>query len=591
MNRRVYEVAREVGRPTEEVLKHLESIGEYAKSASSVISEPVWRHVLEHFGRGVPGPIKAAAPRPSARIPRTPATTLTWQANPVREPTNEDTVRNIQHLERTFPEARLHREMLQALGSQFVYAEVINNSDGHKSAVALARFSGAIEAAFGLTREVLFFYSPYYDLQIRSFMQAKEKLASLRREITPDLIFFSARDDRITTKLKDWSKITFTAIPLPKGFGPEPIALIAQLRDYIYARDLFYETTPVSGEKFFGRKTLLQELRDDIANQRVSGLFGLRKSGKTSILLQLAETMSSSAVLPVFIDLETLPSFPADPAPDLVREMASRIATELPRFKVSGTELSKIAHEPSIVGFKAAAEATLKRLERKGVSLVLLLDEIEFLTPSDQVDIAEAEFPAVAQALATLRALAQSHSNFTFVLSGLTNHILESGRLYGRPNPLFSWAKARYVGPFSRREADELATAVGARMGIEIQDSALASLYDASGGHAYLYRNLASEVVGTLPMETYRRVMKNADVLHQLVPWRRSVAGNIEEILSHLGRYYPTEAILLEVLKDSPSDFGAVSAGEDRAVHHLTSLGLVHEERNTFRPSVLLEFS
>ncbi len=195
----------------------------------------------------------------------------------------------------------------------------------------------------------------------------------------------------------------------------------------------------------------------------------------------------------------------------------------------------------------------------------------------------------MAQALASLRAVAQSTNNFTFILSGLTNHILENGRLYGRPNPLFSWAKARYVGPFSRQEANELATATGARMGIEIEAGALAALYDASGGHAYLYRNLASEVVATLPVDTYRRVMRTSDVLHQLTPWRRSVAGNIEEILSHLSRYYPTEGVLLETLKESPEDFIDLASGEDRAVHHLASLGLIHEEAGRFAPSVLLE--
>ena len=155
--------------------------------------------------------------------------------------------------------------------------------------------------------------------------------------------------------------------------------------------------------------------------------------------------------------------------------------------------------------------------------------------------------------------------------------------------PLFSLAKARYVGPFSRQEADELATATGARMGIEIQSGALNALYDASGGHAYLYRNLASEVVGNLPLDTYRRVLRTADVLHQLTPWRRSVAGNIEEMLSHLARYYPTEGILLEALKDSPDDFAQLVRGEDKAVHHLVSLGLIHEEAKRFTPSVLLE--
>ncbi len=592
VNQRVYDLARQVDRAPDDVLRYLRAIGEFTRSASSVVAEPVARRVVEHFGGLVPASSSERTGSPlsaPARQPITPATTLSWQANPVKEPTNEEVVKRVQRLESTFPEFRKHRSMLQALGSQFVYADVFVTTDGKHCGLALARFSGAIESAFGLTREVPFFYAPYFDLQSRSFKLAKDKVAGLPREVTPDLIFFSSPDDRLTFKLNEWSKLQFTAIPLPTTLDAEPIALIAQLRDHIYARDLFYETTPVSGSKFFGRKTLMQELRDDIANQRVSGLFGLRKSGKTSILLQLAETLTSDNLIPVFIDLETLPSPPIDPGPDFIREMASRVSVELEKRGMPYAELAEFQHVQAIPQFKAALDSVVRRLEERDITLVLLLDEIEFLTPSDQIDTQEANFPGVAQALASLRAVAQSASNFTFLLSGLTNHILENGRLYGRPNPLFSWAKARYVGPFSRQEANELATATGARMGIEIQEGALGALYDASGGHAYLYRNLASEVVATLPMDTYRRVLRTSDVLHQLNTWRRSVAGNIEEMLSHLARYYPTEGVLLETLKDSPDDFVELARGEDRAVHHLASLGLIHEEAGRFTPSVLLE--
>ena len=588
MNRRVHEIARELGIEPSEIVEFLKNIGEYAKSASSGVTEPVVRRIYDAYNTKTTMPDR---PESRDRFPVTPPTTLTWQANPVKEPTRPEIIKQVAKLGDVFPESRGHRTRLQALGSQFVHASLLPTQDGRQSGYALARFSGAIEAAFGLTREVLFFYSPYHDLQIRSFTLAKKKLAELEREVTPDIIFFSAPDERITIKLKDWSKPQFTAIPLPLSLGEEPIALIAQLRDNIYARDLFYETTPVSGDTFFGRKTLLQELRDDVANQRASGLFGLRKSGKTSILLQLAETLKSDQLALVFVDLETLPSPPVDPTPDFIREVAGRVSAELSKRKFGVKELTAVAAAPSVTSFKIALDDAVRRLANRHVTLVLLLDEIEFLTPSDQVDTQEGAYPGVAQVLASMRAVAQSTNNFTFILSGLTNHILENGRLYGRPNPMFSWAKARYVGPFSRKEADELATSIGSRMGIEIQESALTALYDASGGHAYLYRNLASEVVKTLPMETYRRVVKNPDVLRQLIPWKRSVAGNVEAMLDHLARYYPTESILLEALRESPDDFAEISRGEDRAIHHLVNLGLIREKDNKFEISVLLELN
>lgn len=588
MKYRIFEIAHKAGVSSQDVINYLQSKGEFVRSASSAIEEPVANKLLAHFGAN---DIDLPAINRSVDVPRsiTPATTYTWQANPVKPPQNSDVLNNVKKLETLFPVAAKHGEMLKALGSQFVYAKTMRASDGKNLGIALARFSGAIESAFGITREVMFFYAPYYDLQIRTFTKAQEILTQLPRQATPDLVLFSAPDDRLTIKLEDWSRLNFTAIPLDSKMSKEPINIVRVIRDHIYARDLFYETTPVRGNRFFGRKTLLQELKDDIDNQRVSGVFGLRKSGKTSVLLQLAELMESDFLMPVFIDLEVLPSPPHDPTTELISVLASRLNVELSKRNFEFRELDQLISNPSARMLKEVLEPVFAQLGKQGIRIVFLLDEIEFLTPSDQMNIAEGEFSGVAQVLGILRSLVQGGDNFTFLLSGLTNDILESGRLYGRPNPLFSWAKARYIGPFSRLEADELATAIGSRMGIEIESGALRALYDGSGGHAYLYRSLASAVVSELPVDTYRRVMRLSDILHKIIPWKRSIAGNLDEILGHLARYYATESILLEVLMESPEDFAELAASEDRAVHHLTSLGLIHESFGKYTPSSLLE--
>ena len=598
MKYRVHELASEAGVTSREVLRTLVDLGEFAKSPSSSVSEPVANRVLAALrarnatnatSGGVPARPMASSSKLTSRGLATPATTYTWQANPVREPSNSDVVRNVETLEAEFPVAAQHRAMLQALGSQFVYAKTVPAGDGKQLGVALARFSGAIEAAFGITREVMFFYSPFYDLQIRTFTRAKEILQNLPREATPDLVFFASPDDRMTIKLGDWSTLGFSAIPLQSNLDSTPLEIIRLLRDHVYARDLFYETTPVRGDKFFGRKALLQELKDDIVNQRVSGIFGLRKSGKTSVLQQVGELLDSNSLVTVFVDLEVLPSPPEDPTESLIKALASRIRARLRDHETVSKALERASAKPTPDMLREAMEDVLDALSKKKINLVLLLDEIEFLTPTDQLDVAEGPFAGVAQTLGVLRSLVQGTDNFTFLLSGLTTDILESGRLYGRPNPLFSWAKARYVGPFSSAEADELATAIGARMGIEIEAGALRALYDGSGGHAYLYRNLASAVVAELPVVTYRRVMKVSDVLHQLMPWKRSIAGNLDEIFGHLERYYPNESVLLDILLEDPEEFPVIATHEDRAIHHLMSLGLLSESQGIYEPSLILE--
>jgi hypothetical protein len=434
----------------------------------------------------------------------------------------------------------------------------------------------------------MLFYSPHGDLQGRTFEAAVREVSGSDRSVTPDTFFLWSPDPRLRVKLHDWSRPSKLAIPLLIDDEDE-LSLITLLRDHVYSRDLFYITTPVYGASFFGRRTLLQSLRDDVFNQRVTGVFGLRKSGKTSILLQLTEELQEDNVVTVLIDLEAFPSPPEDPTDDIVADLRRRLIDELKARKLRTQELSELQDRPTILELKQALQTILKRLRKEGHRILLLLDEIEYLTPADRIDIAEGDMPRIAQLLSALRSIVQETDNFTFVLSGLTSAIVEGGRLYGRPNPLFSWAKAVYVKPLAREEADDLASTVGGKMGIQIDPGALEALHEASGGHAYLYRNLGSAVVAHLPTDDFQRTMTRASVLTELNDWKSRVQGNIEEMIQHVKRYYATEAVMLELLMESPKDFHELAPSEHVAVRRLRDLGLIQEQDGEYEVSVILE--
>ncbi len=107
----------------------------------------------------------------------------------------------------------------------------------------------------------------------------------------------------------------------------------------------------------------------------------------------------------------------------------------------------------------------------------------------------------------------------------------------GRPNPLFSWAKANFLAPFERHEADDLARSVGQKMRITIEDGALEALFEAAGGRAFRYRHLASAVVNELPFDTFHRELKNPLVMRTINTWRHQIAVNMREMLDHVRRY------------------------------------------------------
>ena len=589
---RVYELANELGVDSRVLLTILKDSGEFVRSASSTLERPVESRIRASLRSGA---LLNTAQRTTPQIDKsefghaqTPPTMLGWRAGEIPPPKDPDLLANIQRVAHEFSEFSQHRDALSDLGSQVVYAKLIWKPRGTPHAIVLVRFSGAIESAFGLTREVMFYYSPYRDFQARDYHAAQKCAGELPHEITPDIFFVSAPDPRLRTKLDDWSKPASRAVPIERREW-EPLDFIKLIRSYIYARDLFYETSPVRGSRFFGRRTLLQSLQDDVLNGRVSGLFGLRKAGKTSVLLQLADNLEQMNVITVLVDLEAFPSPPDDPVLDILLDLRRRLVLALKDKGLPTKQLSELQSAFTIVDFKVALQAILAKLGKSPYRIVMMLDEIEYLTPSDKVDIREGAMPSVAQLLGALRSVAQESSNFSFILSGLTSAIIESGRLYGRPNPLFSWAKPYYLAPFERSEADDLATSLGGRMGIEITTEALEALYDASGGHAYLYRNLASTVVAQLPIDVNRRRMIRPDVLRALDAWKQGIAGNVQEMIDHVARHYPDESVLLDVILKEPDDFSELAASEPQALHHLLGLGLVRVEDRSFAPNSLLE--
>lgn len=134
-----------------------------------------------------------------------------------------------------------------------------------------------------------------------------------------------------------------------------------------------------------------------------------------------------------------------------------------------------------------------------------------------------------------------------------------------------------------------MATTVGAKMGIEIDPSGLRALHDGSGGHAFLYRTLASAVVQSLPENAPSRRIRAGEVEKAFLPWKRRIAGNVKEMIDHVKRYYPVESWLLEILIEEPESFGEVAEIDPQALQHLLDLGLVLEVEHQYELNSLLE--
>ena len=603
---RVWELAKELGLDSKQLLEILHEQGEFVRSASSTLEGPVVRRLTaathgtpgQNPGEGADGTTQhrviasdhtdaQGSFRQEAKDVRSMGAHSGWRAGAVPPPNDRVLASHVADLVLHYPIARVHLDGLRRLGSQFVHVCRCQIKGFDSIYFARVRFSGAIETTFGFTREVLIVYSPHPDLQTRIVPEIQRELTGRAIKATQNIVIVSAPDPRLSAKLDDWSEPDLLLIPLDVRMDEDPGAFIGLLREFLHTRDLFYETTPVKGSKFFGRRKLLRALRDDIKSHSVAGVFGLRKAGKTSVMAELSSTVGSN-VISILMDLEAFPAPPEDPTPYILADLRVRLWDALKERGLRTKEIAELPEQPSITQWKAAVQILLKRLHADGIEVLLMLDEVEYLT-SDKVDLSEGDLPQISQLLGAFRSLVQETQNFTFLLSGLTSSLTETGRLYGRPNPLFSWAKTYYLGPFDRAEADELANAVGSRMGIDLDEEGLQALHDGSGGHAFLYRSLASAAVQCLPKNEFGRKITSREVQVAFMPWKRTVAGHVSNMIDHVRRYYPTEAVLLDVLIEEPQSFPELIEMEPRALKHLLDMGLIREVDHRFELNSLLE--
>jgi hypothetical protein len=498
-----------------------------------------------------------------------------------------------------FPASRHHRAILNEIGSDFTYAGALPN-DGPFAGfwIALIRLSPDLEERFAINKEIPVIYNPHSDIQGRSIVRLPEMLRQLppdRKGFAGGVVFFWADDHRLEAKLEQFSKTELVILPLPQKTAEQFLGVLVSR---LYSQDLYREKTAVTGDQFFGRRSILAQLRGDLSNYRVAAVFGTRKTGKTSILKELVATSASQGhtglkEVFVYMDLEHLPgpNSGRDPIPLLLGDLSESIREELKRRNLRTRELGELSETPSLQEFRKALASILTHASNIDLYLVIILDEIEHLCPPNAEDIpVSAGNEEIIQFFGVLRKLVQELDNFNFMVAGLASAIVESGELYGRHNPLFNMASTYYLAPFTESEASELLQGVGARLGVSWNADAVRAAYEETGGQVVLLRELAAQVWEAKRQNSIDRItVEGGDVESVITSYRRSVRSQIRETVDHIKRYYPAEYELCAQLLAEPIEFNSLAEAFPAEVNRLLNLGLVTENQNQWHPTKILE--
>jgi hypothetical protein len=419
---------------------------------------------------------------------------------------------------------------------------------------------------FGLNQEVLVVYSPHPRTDARTLTAIENitRIPEFRHRVEKVLILLIHRGERkATVELvrgqTDWVVVAIHAEDLLSPARGN-VFLRSHIATAVGDIDLFGMSSPIRSDKYlFGRDELINNVvQRSVVRRENSGLFGLRKTGKTSILFAVQRRVAERPVLCEYIDCQN-PGVHAARWWQVLESVAQRLSVSLQRIhrraaKIDGGYSSTTAGARFTADMKAiAAAGSLDQI-------LLMLDEVEYITPTLSGALGkhwDADFLPFWQ---SIRATHQEmQGQLSFIVAGVNPACVELSHFSAVPNPIFQLAVPQYIESLSVTSVREMVRSIGRYSGLRFEEDVYTYLHQRYGGHPFLIRLACSEVwrnSGVASPERLTKVVTSdfASVSDQI---RSRLAQPIRDILLSLVWWYPEEYELLQLLAAGHADFVA----------------------------------
>ncbi|RJQ44975.1 MAG: ATP-binding protein [Gaiellales bacterium] len=409
---------------------------------------------------------------------------------------------------------------------------------------------------FGLSHEVLVMYSTHAKNDAR-ILTAIDNIASTpaykhRIEKLLVLLIHESSGEELPPLLHkqvDWMIVPFSATGL---LNPQrgSFYIRGAISRQLSSVDLFGVSSPLKSDKhFFGRENIVQDiLARSITGRENTGLFGLRKTGKTSVLYALRRRLSDSKVIAEYFDCQN-PGVHSIRWWQVLHNIAVRIIDRLKATRKGVSEVSEFTQQNAGTKFSSLMQSLLNHYDVENI--IVILDEIEWITPKVSGRLSthwDVDFVPFWQAIRATHQ--ETEGGFTFVVSGVNPSCVETPHFDNISNPIFQLAAPRYLPPMSAATVRELVRTVGQYSGLEFEEEVYPYLQSTYGGHPYLIRVACSEV--WQGCDTGNPEKKETVSIKHYIRARDTIRVRmtkpIKDILLPLIWWYPEEYDLLHIL-------------------------------------------
>ncbi len=297
------------------------------------------------------------------------------------------------------------------------------------------------------------------------------------------------------------------------------LSLEQEIASVLRATDFFDFVLSIKDEvDFYGRKTLLDRVYRavDTLDNNV-GLFGLRKTGKSSVLRALEREFLTKGVAPAYFQLNMRQSLaPERLRQNLLSAVIDAVARTWTKWSMpADRETERIDLRRVITASREIDSIDFSELLGRFGELirphkcVVLLDESDFLLPRsldrdvDHMGGIEPEPKQLDDVRRTQRnqifselrgCIEELDVPVRFVFAGVSSSLFSSAVVFGQENYLYQFGESVGIGAMSRAEADALVKGLGRRSGLKFAPECLSVLYDEYGGMPFLLRRAGSRI-------------------------------------------------------------------------------------------------
>ena len=259
---------------------------------------------------------------------------------------------------------------------------------------------------------------------------------------------------------------------------------------YFHSRDLFGLKSPLKEDYyFFGRNEISTKIIHNHKSGENTGLFGLRKTGKTSIIYDIMRKAPQWEAKGVLIDCENT-SFNMRRWNKALYYVVKRV------YDAFGSDISVNEEEFTIEDASILFEKSIQKIASdNSCTILLLFDEIENISFGKSASEYWREGRDFVYFWQSVRSAYQHSSNtFSFCLLGTNPKCVEDATILGADNPIFNGITPEYIPGFSQSQIREMVRRLGRLMGITFDEGIYSRLTEEYGGHPFLVRQLCSEI-------------------------------------------------------------------------------------------------